>query len=261
VTQRPASRSHPADRAGASSASPGDLVATVAGTGIHVERVERRLAELRRGPRARHIPPDGPGGPPDVRRWVVQELVTEAVLDHETRALGVDDVTSLVAVITADVTVPESEARAYYERNADLYRHPESRSVSHVIAPDEGAARAGAALLGEPEGEAGATVHDVRRGELAGPLEEAIFSAEPGDVVGPIRTELGWHVARVEAITPAFATPFGDVRRGIEDELLLAARSRAFDEWLERRRGALVRIEPQFEHPGHPSRGLPSHRH
>jgi [acyl-carrier-protein] S-malonyltransferase len=59
----------------------------------------------------------------------------------------------------------------------------------------------------------------------------------------------------------ASVVPFGDVRAAIEADLLVAARARVFDEWLERRRRALVVIEPGFEHPGHPVHGVPSHRH
>lgn len=175
-----------------------DVVATVAGQAISAEHVDGRLAEMRRGPRARHIPPDGVGGSETVRRWVVQELVTEAVLVHEARAAGIADVAEpgrlsptgvarLVARVTAEVTVPEADARAYYDRNQDLYQRPEAG--------------------------------------------------------------------------PAFVVPFADVRAAIEDDLLVAARARVFDEWLERRRQALVVIEPGFEHPGHPVHGVPSHRH
>lgn len=241
-------------------------MATVAGHAILAERVDRRLADLRRGPRARHIPPDGAGGSGDLRRWVAQELVMEAVLVHEARTAGIADIADparlssrdvarLVAHVTGEVAVPESEVRAYYERNADLYESRETRTVRHVLATDERAARSEAALLAAVE------PIEVRRGELAGPLEDAIFGAEIGAVVGPIRTELGWHVARIETITAASRTSFADALATIESELLVAARARAFDEWLERRRADLVVVEPEFEHPGHPRHGAPSHRH
>ena len=177
-----------------------DVVATVAGHAISVAHLDTRLAEMRRGPRARHIPPDGVGGSETVRRWVVQELVTEAVVAHELRAAGIadlsesgrlsaTDVVRLVTRVTADVAVPEAEVRAYYERNQDLYQRP----------------------------------------------------ATGGD--------------------PASVIPFAKVRAAIEDDLLVAARARAFDEWLDQRRRDLVVIAPGFEHPGHPIHGVPSHRH
>jgi len=190
----------------------------------------------------------------------------EAVLVHEARLAGIADIAEparlssrdvarLVAHVTGEVAVPESDVRAYYERNADLYARPEARTVRHFVASDERAAQDEAALLAAVE------PIEVRRGELAGPLEDAIFGAGIGAVVGPVQTELGWHVARIEEIAPASRTSFVDARATIEAELLVAARARAFDEWLERRRAALVVVEPEFEHPGHPRHGAPSHRH
>ena len=107
----------------------------------------------------------------------------------------------------------------------------------------------------------GGYLGDVRRGELAGPLEDALFAAECGAVVGPCETEHGWHVARVEEIIPEGSVPFAEVRGAIEAELLAAARSRRFDEWLAARRAALASIEPEYAHPADPIHGLPSHRH
>jgi [acyl-carrier-protein] S-malonyltransferase len=192
---------------------------------------------------------------------LVQELVTEAVLEHEVRAAGLGGVSpgtlvALVERVTAGVTVAAADLRAYYDRNSDLYARPEVRLVRHAVVAERGAAEA----IARHDGTDGEEL-EVRRGELAGELEEALFAAGAGDVVGPIRTEHGWHVARVVAITPAFLTPFDDVRATIGEELLAVARARAFGEWLETRRNALAVIEPAYAHPGDPVHGLPSHRH
>jgi [acyl-carrier-protein] S-malonyltransferase len=50
-------------------------------------------------------------------------------------------------------------------------------------------------------------------------------------------------------------------RASIEAELLIAARLRAFDIWLEARRRELAVVEPGYEHPADPRYGFPSHRH
>ncbi len=166
--------------------------------------------------------------------------------------------------------------RDYYERNRDLYRRREARRVRHILLADEASARvvarrlaAGAemgALAVSHSIDAGSRAQggdlgDVHRGELSGPLEDAIFEAAIGAIVGPIQTEHGWHVARVEGVTPASEVPYGEARPAIEAELLAAERTRMFGAWLDGRRRALAVIEPGFEHPAHPVHGLPSHRH
>jgi [acyl-carrier-protein] S-malonyltransferase len=158
-------------------------VATVAGQPIAVSALEERLARMRRGPRARHIPPPGSPGYDDVRRWLVRELVTEAVLTREVRSRGLTELSQLVLAVTEDVVVSVDDVRSYYERNADLYR------------------------------------------------------------------------------TADAVVPYEEAEASIEDELLLAARERAFDLWLERRREDLVVLEPGYEHPADPTNGFPSHRH
>jgi [acyl-carrier-protein] S-malonyltransferase len=158
-------------------------VATVAGQPIALSALEERLARMRRGPRARHIPPPGSPGYGDVRRWLVRELVTEAVLAHEVRSRGLTKPSQLVLAVTEDVAVSEDEVRSYYERNPDLF-----------------------------------------------------------------------HTADTDV-------PYEEAEASIEGELLIAARLRAFDLWLERRRQELVVVEAGYEHPADPTTGFPSHRH
>jgi hypothetical protein len=272
-------------------------VASVAGHPIDVASLEARVAELRHGPRGRHLPPEGAFETTRVHRWVVQELVTEAVLAHEARAAGMiasetgsgnrrrsapgtglspSVLASLVERVTATVVVSPREVRAYYERNRDLYHRRESRRVRHILLASEASARRVARRLvaGDDMGtlaEAlstdagtrarGGDLGDVHRGELTGRFEDALFGAEIGAIIGPIRTEHGWHVARVEAAASDVYRPFAEVRPAIRAELLAAARTQVFAAWLERRVSALAVIEPEFEHPAHPIHGVPSHRH
>jgi [acyl-carrier-protein] S-malonyltransferase len=98
------------------------LVATVARRPIPVSVLEERLALLRRGPRGRHIPPPGSPGYGDACRWVVRELVTEAVLEHEAGARGLTEPSQLVLAVTEAVAVSDEEIHSYYDRNPDLYR-------------------------------------------------------------------------------------------------------------------------------------------
>ncbi len=63
-------------------------------------------------------------------RWIVQEAVTELVLEHEVAAAGFGELTpanviALVERVTADITVDEADVRGYYERNDDLFRVPD----------------------------------------------------------------------------------------------------------------------------------------
>jgi hypothetical protein len=265
-----------ADRHATGATEPADPddqpIAIVAGRPIRRIDLERRADELRRGPRGRHIPPDG-GSSPEIRRWIVRELVTEAVLAHEARTAGLlgprdhpdrvsaDAIGALVDRVTADVSVDEAAMRSFYERNPDRYRRREARRIRHAVRPDEASARAVADGLASAGAMTDVPSVDLHRGELVGPVEDAVFAAATGDVVGPIATGHGWHVARIEAIVPAGIVPFEDVRAAIEADLLAVERVQAFERWLETRRAELAVLEPDFEHPGHPVHGATTHRH
>jgi len=257
-------------------ADPDDLpiatVATVAGRPIRRTDLERRADELRRGPRGKHIPPDG-GSAPEIHRWIVRELVTEAVLAHEAEAAGLlgpaDDparvsaeaMASLVDRVTAEVFVDEAAMRSFYERNPDRYRRREARRIRHAVLPDEASARVVADGLASADQLSDVPSVNLHRGELVGPVEDAVFAAATGDIVGPITTGHGWHVARIDEIVPAGIVPFDDARPGIEADLLAVERVQAFERWLETRRAELAVLEPDFEHPGHPIHGATTHRH
>jgi [acyl-carrier-protein] S-malonyltransferase len=260
----------PADR------DPGRTIATVAGHPIRLADLERRADELRRGPRGKHIPPDG-GSSPEIRRWIVRELVTDLVLAHEARAEGLlatDDPGApgdgrlsgvemglLVDRVTEGVTVDETAVRSFYERNQDRYRRPEARRIRHLVRHEAAAAQDAVRWFRSGAGLEDAQAFELHRGELVGPVEDAVFAAAAGDVVGPIETDRGWHVARVEAVVASGVVPFEAARPGIEADLLAVERVGAFERWLEERRAALAVIEPEYEHPGHPLHGATTHRH
>jgi [acyl-carrier-protein] S-malonyltransferase len=274
------------------------VVARVAGRPIRMSHLDERMRVVRRGPRGRHLPPATGVQPIGILRWMVRELVTEAVLVHEARTAGVigprtgpadrehettpgsalspPAVAALVEKVTGSVAVDEHDVRDFYDRNRDRYHRPEARRVRHVLLADEASAlrvierlaagetmaaiAAAESIDAGSRGQAG-VLGDVHRGELSGPLEVALFDAAIGQTIGPVRTEHGWHVARVEAVVPDALAPFAEVRQAIEAELLAAARTLAFGAWLDERCDALAVIEPGWEHPADPIHGVPSHRH
>ena len=255
----------------------------MAGQEVSLGRLEERIAQLRQGPLGRHIPPAGRGEASEVRRLIARQLVTEDILAIEAEAAAVDPSAPLSVVVpllferaTSGVRVGEHDLREYYERNIDRYWRPEARHVRHVLVADRvtarwlvGRLRRGARLadLARRHSKDAASRHlggdigSIRRGELVGALEDALFAAPVRAIVGPIRSEAGWHVARVESVLPEGHMPFEHVRPAIAAELLDAARHQAFADWLEARRAKLALMVPEFAHPADPRHGAPTHRH
>jgi len=59
----------------------------------------------------------------------------------------------------------------------------------------------------------------AERSYFAGPFSDAVFSMQPGEIRGPIKTEFGYHVIKLEAIEPGKSKSFEEARPELEAEL------------------------------------------
>jgi parvulin-like peptidyl-prolyl isomerase len=207
-----------------------------------------------------------------------------ALLRAEAARLGVADATSpsqwLARLEAAgeltDQAPTEADMRAYHAANRRRFAVSEARRVRHVLVADRESAQraleaapdstalgrlAAEASLDEGSRHRRGELGWVGRGQLAGTLEEAIFAAEPGRVIGPVPSPFGWHVLAVDTIRPGRDRRFGECRAEIGAELAEYRRRRAWLDWLDRRVAEAISVPAGAEHPLF--RGLPgsTHRH
>ena len=67
----------------------------------------------------------------------------------------------------------------------------------------------------------------VRKGMMVPAFEEALFAMEPGSTVGPVETEFGWHVIRLDETKAVETKAFEDA--AVQQELLEVYRTREAD--------------------------------
>jgi [acyl-carrier-protein] S-malonyltransferase len=154
---------------------------------------------------------------------------------------------ALFLAVTGHVRVAEDRIERYYTGNLEQFTVPERRTVRHTTNMD--------VRIDD------CPLRTLRRGELTGAVERAVFAAVPGDVIGPVEDPLGRHLLRLEAIEPARVRPLDEVRDEIARRLLAGVRRRAFIAWLDGKSAELVRLAPGYEHPGDPSQPDNTHRH
>jgi peptidyl-prolyl cis-trans isomerase D len=117
--------------------------------------------------------------------------------------------------VAAQSQATEAEIAAAYKQNEAAYAPKEMRTLSQVVLGDEAAARALAQKLagGTPFAQAAAgagysardiAVGDRTKDEFArltsAAVANAAFAAARGANVGPVRSELGWHIVRVDNV-------------------------------------------------------------
>ena len=170
--------------------------------------------------------------------------------------------------LAGDSEVSETELEELYASAPERFETPEQRRARHVLIEIDGdrdaqearelavrvleRAQAGedfAALASEHSDDAGSAqsggdLEWVEPGMFSGPFDEALFSMEPGEVRGPVRSEYGFHVIKLEEIRAGERRSFDEVREELEAELKADKADQRFYE----RAQALA--DAAFETPG-----------
>jgi peptidyl-prolyl cis-trans isomerase D len=115
----------------------------------------------------------------------------------------------------AGVKASDAEIEAYYRDNAATYASKDVRSIGQVVAQDQktaaeiaARAKAGATLAAAAAPAGGnaavSTLTDQTRQAYASVAGDkaaaAVFSAAKGSVVGPVQSDFGWVVAKVDSV-------------------------------------------------------------
>lgn len=134
-------------------------------------------------------------------------------------------------IVPEDLEVSDQEIADYYDANIEQFQTPETRDVRTVLNRDEQKAQEAFDRLSEDDSprnwervaedlssdEATAGNGGLRQGVIEGQsepgLDEQIFAASEGDLVGPFETDAGFYVLQVEAIEPASTEPLNDQTR------------------------------------------------
>ena len=129
------------------------------------------------------------------------------------------------------VAVDEAEIRESYDLQADRFNKVEQRAVDRIIFPtpeDAQSARdrldAQTATFSEIVAERGledadVDLGEVSRGDLGTAVADLLFGATEPGVVGPVQSDLGPALFRINAVLAADSTPYEDVRDELRNEL------------------------------------------
>ncbi|MBK8751789.1 MAG: SurA N-terminal domain-containing protein [Candidatus Competibacteraceae bacterium] len=154
-----------------------------------------------------------------------------------------------LAQIAEGIVVSEDELKAAYQEQIAKYGRPEERSASHILIPlplnasqdTVENARAKAQQIADsihsggksfdqalqetkadPAGAVeGGELGVIGKGMFDSPaFENALYALQKaGEVSGPVRMPSGFHIIRLDAITPAQVKPFEEVRESVTKDL------------------------------------------
>jgi peptidyl-prolyl cis-trans isomerase D len=145
-----------------------------------------------------------------------------------------------LADTAAQITVDEAALRAHYDQIKDRFSTTERRHGHHIlITTDKSLNEAGANKLAEDllvnlkagadfdalakqyskdpgSASKGGDLGWATKGMFVGPFEDALFSMKAGELRGPVKTEFGYHILRLDEAEGGAIKPFDAVRAEVE---------------------------------------------
>lgn len=141
------------------------------------------------------------------------------------------------------IEVTDEEVKAFYDANPQMFVQGETVQAKHILVDEEAKAEelklaieAGAVTFEEaardnsncPSKEAGGDLGTFGRGQMVPEFDQAAFEAEVDKVVGPVKTDFGYHLIKVISHTEATTQEFEVVKAQLKDQLWQQKSNEAF---------------------------------
>jgi len=141
--------------------------------------------------------------------------------------------------------VSDSEAKAFYDKNADKFMQKASVHARHILVKDEKDAQAiidemktlkGDALKAKfielakakstgPSGPKGGDLGSFNKGQMVPEFSKAVWALNVGEItVKPVKTQFGYHVIFLEGKKEAATTPYDKVK----DKIIASLKQKQF---------------------------------
>ena len=147
--------------------------------------------------------------------------------------------------ILKGISVSDEEIKAYYDANKAQFNKSETVSAKHILVESEEKCNEILAAItnGEktfedaakesstcPSGQKGGDLGTFGKSQMVPEFEQAAFEAEIGQVVGPVKTQFGFHLIKVEAKNEAEVAAFEEVKENIRRNLVQQKQNKVYGE-------------------------------
>ncbi|MBE6656313.1 MAG: hypothetical protein E7609_05555 [Ruminococcaceae bacterium] len=133
------------------------------------------------------------------------------------------------------ITVNDADVKKYYDEHENEMKSGDSVTASHILVEDEETAnellakiRAGEVSFEDaakehsscPSRENGGSLGTFGRGQMVPEFDTACFEMEIGELRGPVKTQFGYHLIRLDGKNASEPIPFDAVKEEIRRRLV-----------------------------------------
>ncbi|MDB8789909.1 peptidylprolyl isomerase [Romboutsia sp. 1001216sp1] len=149
--------------------------------------------------------------------------------------------------VLTSISLTEEEKKAFFDANKDKFNKPETATAKHILVETEEQAND---LLNKikanevsfedaasehstcPSKEAGGNLGSFPRGQMVPEFEEAVFNMEKGEVAGPVKTQFGYHLIKLEDLNKGGESEYEEVKNEIERTLMYQKQTEVYSKKL-----------------------------
>jgi peptidyl-prolyl cis-trans isomerase C len=175
--------------------------------------------------------------------------------------------------VLSKVTVSDKEAKAYYDKNIELFKAPEQVKARHILiqVPKEASeedkkklkekaeellkkvqagedfAKLAEANSDDPGTKAkGGELGFFAKGAMVPAFEQAAFALKPGEVSGVVESDFGYHIIKVDEKKEAVVEPYDTIKDKVRQQALREKQEARVTEYVEKAlKDAKVMINPE----------------
>lgn len=169
----------------------------------------------------------------------------DPVFQAELQRLKEDALTSFaISKAVGNVTVSDAEVEQYYKENPDKCSTGEMVNADHILVESEQQAKD---ILSEinsgnisfadaakkystcPSSQNGGNLGDFGHGQMVPEFDRAVFSMNEGEITGPVKTQFGYHLIRLNKKKPSSPLPFAQIKEQLRALLIREKQQKAYE--------------------------------
>jgi len=151
-------------------------------------------------------------------------------------------------IVKKKANVTQAQVEKYYNENKSRYGTPEKRNINLILTKNEAEANKAKQEIEsgksfstvakevsiDPTSKAkGGNLPEVVKGEESKQLDEAVFSAQPHQLGGPVKTQFGYYLYEVNGVTPGNQQPLSKVSPTIKQTLATQQQQQALSKFIK----------------------------